>query len=199
MSSASHHFELISVEDYLAGEVDATVKHEYVDGRVYAMAGGTVTHALIASNVLASLHNSLSGTSCMPFGSDMRLRIQLPTGPRYYYPDVSVVCDSNSSSETFQEAPVLLVEVVSEQSRRIDDGEKREAYFSIPSLKVYLLIEQETPAVKVFRRTSTGFAFEIVSGLDAVIDLKDLGCQLSLAAIYERVRFNQDTSEEKSN
>ncbi|QDV74892.1 Uma2 family endonuclease [Botrimarina mediterranea] len=192
MSTGALRFDTISVEDYLAGEEVAEVRHEYVDGRVYAMAGGTVSHALVQANALASLHTGLRGKKCRPFGSDMKVRVITPGRPHFYYPDVSVVCDSNANSDVFQDRPVVIVEVLSHSTRRIDDGEKREAYFSVPTLLVYLLAEQDKAAVKVYRRTEAGFSIEAYAGLEAVIDLPEIDAQLPLAELYQGVDFTPE-------
>lgn len=192
MSTGALRFDAILVEDYLAGEEVSEVRHEYVDGRVYAMAGATVSHALVQGNAFASLHASLRGKECRPFGSDMRVRVVTPGRPNFYYPDVSVVCDSNANSDLYQDRPVVIVEVLSHSTRRIDDGEKREAYFSIPTLLVYLLAEQDMAAVKVYRRTESAFSIETHTGLEAVIDLPEIDARLPLADLYQGVDFTPE-------
>src|SRR5438067_372495 len=112
----------ISVDDYLAGELVARVKHEYVAGVVYAMTGARILHNLIATNILGSLHARLRGQKCRAFNSDMKIRILFPTHTRFYYPDASVICQSGAPTESFQEAPTVVVEVLSARTRRIDEG-----------------------------------------------------------------------------
>ena len=92
----------ISVRDYLEGELVANVKHEYVAGSAYAMVGATNAHNLIASNTLASLHAQLKGQLCRPFNSDTKIRIPMSDHVRFYYPDVSVVCEANPLSDTLR-------------------------------------------------------------------------------------------------
>src|SRR4051812_17984182 len=167
--SAVPKWNLVSVDDYLAGELISPVKHEYLGGVVYAMAGARNAHNLIASNPLGSLHARLRGRRCRPFNSDTKIRIRLPHQVRFYYPDVSVICRPNPQSESFQDEPAALVEVISRSTRRIDEGEKKDAYLTIPSLSVYVLLEQDTAAAVVFRRTEQGFVREVYQGLDAVI------------------------------
>jgi Uma2 family endonuclease len=100
-----------------------------------------------------------------------------------------VVCDPNAGDETFQERPVVIAEVVSEATRRIDEGEKREAYFSIPTLAAYLLIETDRPRVVVHRRGDNGFTAEAYEGTDATIPLEAIDAELRLSELYERVEF----------
>ena len=186
-----------TVDEYLAGEIAAEVKHEYLGGYIYAMAGGTNAHNRIASNVLGALHAALRGQSCAPFNSDTKIRLKLPAQVRFYYPDVSVICDPNSPDDTFQDQPVVIVEVLSRGTRRVDHGEKKDAYLSIPSLSVYLLVEQECPVVTAYRRTEQGFIEEIFADLSATIPLPEVGGHLRLSEIYERVEFVREPDEEK--
>src|SRR5712671_6355170 len=118
--SAAKKLNLLSVEDYLAGELVSPLKHEYLGGVVYAMAGARIAHNLIATNVIGSLHGRLRGRRCRPFNSDMKIRVRLPTQVRFYYPDVSVVCRSNPQDESFQDEPAAIFEVLSRGTRRID-------------------------------------------------------------------------------
>jgi Uma2 family endonuclease len=108
-----------------------------------------------------------------------------------------VVCSLNPPSDTFQEAPVVILEVISESTRRTDEYEKREAYLSIGTLCVYILAEQATAAAVVYRRTDSGFARESYVGLDAVIPLPEIDCELPLADLYEGVEFPPPRSDEE--
>ncbi len=179
----------MAVEDYLAGELASAVKHEYVGGVIYAMAGARNAHNLITTNTLVALGGRLRGKPCRPYNSDAKIRLRLPTQVRFYYPDVSIVCRPNPQTDSFQDEPAVLVEVVSARTRRIDEGEKKDAYLTIPSLCVYVLVEQETPAVVVFRRTETGFAREVYEGLAAVVPLGEIEIDLALAEVYDTVEF----------
>jgi Uma2 family endonuclease len=165
--SAALKWNLVSVEDYLAGELRSPIKHEYVAGVVYAMAGAINRHNRIATNTLGGLYTRLRERPCQPFNSDTKVRIRLPTQTRFYYPDASVVCQPNPEHDSFQDHPAVIAEVLSRRTRRIDEGEKKDAYLTISSLGVYLLIEQEMPLVTVFRRTDAGFVREVYHGLEA--------------------------------
>lgn len=188
MTAAVKH-NLISAEDYLASELISPVKHEYLGGVVYAMAGARNLHNTIATNVLAFLHARLRGQPCRPFNSDAKVRVRLPTHVRFYYPDTSVVCRANPPTDSFQDEPAVVVEVLSRKTRRIDEGEKKDAYLTIPSLSVYLLVEQELAAVVAYRRTEQGFVREDYSETDAVIPLPEISAELPLAEIYDGVEF----------
>jgi Uma2 family endonuclease len=129
--TAAEKLNLISVEDYLAGELRSQIKHEYLGGFVYAMAGARNVHNVIATNVLGSLHARLRRRRCQPFNSDMKIRVRLPTHLRFYYPDVSVICRPNPQNDSFQDEPAVIFEVLSKATRRIDEGEKKDAYLTI--------------------------------------------------------------------
>jgi Uma2 family endonuclease len=179
----------ISVGQYLAEELNSPVKHEYVAGFVYAMAGARNVHNLIATNALVCLGTRLRVSRCRPYNSDTKIRLRLTSETRFYYPDVSVICRPNPQNDTFQDEPVLILEVVSPQSRRIDEGEKREGYLSIPSLCIYGIIEPDEPAVKIWRRSELGFAEELYQEMDSVIACPELDCELPLSEIYEGVEL----------
>ncbi len=196
--SAALTIRHVSVEEYLAGELASQVKHEYLGGFVYAMAGARNVHNQIASNVLGMLHARLRGKPCQPYNSDTKVRVKLPTHVRLYYPDVSVICESNPPHESFQDRPVVIVEVLSKKTRRTDQGEKKEAYLTIPTLHSYLLIEQDCAAVCVYRRTDQGFVEETYAELEAVVPLNEIGTELPLEQIYERVEFVPEPEEGES-
>lgn len=182
--------DFITVSDYLAGEELSDMKHEYLGGTVHAMAGATIRHNNITGNCFGILFGQLRGKTCQHFNSDTKVRIEFPDHTRFYYPDTMVVCQSNPDSDHFQNQPVVVVEVLSDSTRRADLGEKRDAYLTIPSLKVLLFVEPDSPSVTLHRRLPEGgFTIERHAGLDAIIPLPEIETTLSLADIYERVEF----------
>ncbi len=185
--------QLMSVSDYLAGELVSQTKHEYLGGVIYAMAGARNVHNLIAGNVFGSLHANLRGKPCQPYNSDTKIRIHLSTHMRFYYPDASVICQPNPPDDSFQDQPALIAEVLSRSTRRTDEGEKKDAYLTIPSLGAYLLVEQEAPVVTVYRRDAQGaFVREVYEGTKTMIALPEIDSELSLAEIYEGVKFSPE-------
>ena len=196
--STAKKLDLVSVDEYLAGELVSPVKHEYLGGVVYAMAGARNAHNIIATNTLVALGSRLRGRTCRPFNSDTKIRVRLPAQVRFYYPDASVICRPNPQTDSFQDEPAVVAEVISRRTRRVDEGEKKEAYLTIPSLGVYLLIEQDSPAVVVFRRTEHGFVREVFPGLDAVLPLPEIDIDLPLAEIYEAVEFRPEQEEDEA-
>lgn len=195
--SAAKKLALLSVEDYLRQELCSPIKHEYLGGIVYAMAGARNVHNVIATNVLGSLYARLRGKRCRPFNSDTKMRVRLATHVRFYYPDVSVICRPNAPHESFQDEPVVIIEVMSSGTRRIDEGEKKDAYLTIPSLGVYLLVEQDLPAVIAYRRTEQGFVREVYDGIDAVVPLGEIETELPLAEVYETVEFGAEPADDE--
>src|SRR5438045_1676410 len=111
--TAAKKLNLISVEDYLAGELVSPVKHEYLGGVVYAMAGARNVHNDIATNAIVALGSRLRGKKCRAFNSDAKVRIQLPRQVRFYYPDAGVVCRPNPGGDSHHDEPVVIVEVLS--------------------------------------------------------------------------------------
>lgn len=198
--TAAQQIPLISVHDYLATEPDSEVRREYVGGYVHVMAGATTVHNRVAANFLGALHAQLRGKPSEPFNSDMKVRIQSSKPTRYYYPDGMVVCQPNEPESPFQDKPVVIAEVVSSSTRRIDESEKRLPYLTIPSLAVYLLIETERPSVSAYRRENTGeglecFATELYTGLEETVPLDEIEAALPLRELYERVEFGDAEAE----
>ncbi len=184
----------VSIEDYLAKELGSQVKHEYIGGATYMMAGARNAHSLIASNLLGTLHHLLRDhllrdQSFRPYNSDTKIRVPLPSEMRFYYPDVSVIRDSNPLTDSFQDRPIFIAEVLSQQTRRIDEGEKKDAFMTLGSLSLYLLLEQDYPEASLNRRTEKGFVCERYTQTEAIIPLPEIGTEISLSDIYDGVEF----------
>jgi Uma2 family endonuclease len=176
-----------SYDEYLAYERDSGMKHEYDDGEIIAMAGGSRRHSVLASRISAALESALS-PDCLAFQSDLRIRV-LATG-RATYPDASVVCgpiegDPADPTGPTITNPTLIVEVLSPTTEQIDRGEKWEHFQRIPSLREYLLVNQSKPRIERYRRLPSGDweyheatvgTVELVSG--AVLDLTKLYARL---------------------
>lgn len=186
----------VSAEDYLLSEENARNRSEYIEGWVRAMSGGTVRHNQVKVNCTYHLMRQLKGKPCRPFDSDMKLRIR-GKSTRFYYPDLQVVCDSNSSTEHFQDSPVLIVEVLSPSTRQYDLDEKLNAYLQIDTLECYIVLEQHTPYAIVLRRAPHGFLRETYDGLDSVIMLPFLGVTLALRDVYDGVEFSATCVQEQ--
>jgi len=176
----------LTPEEYLAAERVSDIKHEYLAGVVYAMAGASRAHNLIGTNLIVSLGNQLRGKNCVPLGSDMRLRIRKPGATFYYYPDVTVDCSGSTEDET--EEPAVIFEVLSPSTHRGDFGDKLLNYQSLASMRAYVLVEQARAAVTVYRRTADGaWAMQFLGDLESTLELPEIECALPLRTIYERV------------
>lgn len=140
----------LSEQDFLQGELSSEIRHEYVDGEVYAMAGAGEAHNLIAGNVFARLREFSRGGPCRVFISDMKLHVK--TWKAYYYPDVMVTCDPADSQSHFKERPILVVEVLSPGTESTDRREKMLAYRTLSSLREYVLIATDKRQVEIYRR-----------------------------------------------
>lgn len=179
----------ISEPEYLAGELRSHVKHEFLAGQVYAMAGASNLHNDVAGNIFAALKVRLRGRPCRPYNSDTKVRLNYEGERFFYYPDASVTCRPNSPEESFQDAPAAIFEVLSESTRRIDEREKKSAYLAQESLYIYALVEVQIPKVIVWRRAGSGFVREVIEGLAASISLPELETELPLAEIFEDITF----------
>jgi len=180
----------ISIDDYLAGEEVADVRHEFIDGAVHAMAGGTLDHSAIAANAIVNLGSQLRGKACRPFTSDLKIRIDFPDHVRLYYPDAFVVCTPSGGDSRYERNPVVILEVLSDSTRRIDLTEKRDGYFHLPSLQVLILADSERGHVMVHRRRPDGgFATEEYVERGSIILLPEIEATMKLDALYEGVSF----------
>ena len=178
----------ISEEEYLQGELSSEVKHELIDGRVYAMAGASANHERISVNVLAEIRSHLKSSPCEPFGSDMKLKVD----SNFFYPDVIVDCNFDESQPFYTETPVIIVEVLSKSTRKTDETIKRVAYLNIPSLQEYVIIEQDIVDIEVVRRSEGWQPKHYFLGDEVIFESIDL--TLSVEEIYHRVH-NEDMIE----
>jgi Uma2 family endonuclease len=180
----------LSVEEYLKYEKDSPVKHEYVDGQLYAMAGGSAAHNRIARNICNYLDDHLAEDKCEPFIADMKVYV---SPALFYYPDVFVACDD--PDPYYRREPILVVEVTLPGTARIDRKEKLPAYQAMPSLQEILLVAQERVQIEVFRRQPSGdWQTEVLTEPEEEFHLQSVGLTLSVAQVYRRVSFDQATS-----
>lgn len=189
MSSLPKSSNHLTVEEYLAGEPLSDLRHEYLGGAVYGMAGASETHNIIAANVIIAVGTRLRGKPCQVLGSDMKVRIEISRDTYFYYPDAMVACDPADTGNPWKRRPSVLFEIISEDTRRVDEREKKLAYGWIDSLTAYVLIEQVRAEVVVEHRAAGAWRQERFSGLDAVIDLPSIGVALPLSELYDRVTF----------
>lgn len=147
----------LTPEEYLLWEEDQLdVKHEYVNGQVYAMVGASRSHNRVSMWLATRLYNHLAGSPCQVFQTDMKVTVQTLGNTRFYYPDVQVSCEEETASH-YNSAPCLIIEVLSASTTKRDRTEKLAAYRLIPALQEYLLCSQDSPHLEVYRkRTNWG-------------------------------------------
>ena len=177
----------MTVEDYLAFEPTSDRKHEFVDGEMREMTGGTRHHMLIAGEIYVHLVNLLDEEQFEPYLSEMRVRIP---GDCYYYPDVCVAAVPPTLEEGLPATltnPLLVVECLSPSTAHIDRGEKLVNYRRIPSLTDYLIVSQAEPRVEQHTRRGERWERQVVTGLAGVVSLESLGCELPLGRVYRRI------------
>jgi Uma2 family endonuclease len=186
-SKARRHY---SLDDYFMVELESVTKHELYDGDIFAMAGASLAHNRIASNLHALLHTAFRGSGCNAFTSD--LRIATPGG-LYTYPDVSVICGTVELVPGRPDTatnPVLLVEVLSDATRDYDRGKKFELYKQIPALQEYLTVEQNALLVEHWRRSSTAlWTVKKHTRLAGTVRLQTRRVALPLAEIYRETNL----------
>jgi len=183
--------DYLSEEEYLATEPAAELKREYIDGRVYAMAGAGYNHNCIAANILRKFGNHLEGTPCATFMADIKVKL----GKDYVYPDVLVDCSKMRGDDVFSNAPVIIVEVLSRSTRKTDTTTKLIRYINLPSLQEYVLIEPDIVSVQVLRRSNNWLSEYFFLGDE--VTFESIGLTLPVEDIYDRVD-NPDINEYKA-
>ncbi len=174
-----------SVSDYLQAEKNSDVRHEYIGGDLYAMAGASEEHNIISGNIFASIRAHLRGSPCKVFIHDMKAKVNAQL-TLFYYPDIMVVCDPEDDDRYFKSKPKVIVEVVSDSTRGTEEREKLLTFMQLPSLEEYVLVEQDQMKITVHRRV-VEWRPEVMEGQDAVFKLLSIGFEMPLSAVYEDV------------
>jgi Uma2 family endonuclease len=181
---AVEHAASISVEDYLAGELKSEVRHEYIGGLVYGMAGASSEHNVICQNLLIALRSHLRGKPFQVFMESVKLRLRTVNEDIFYCPDLIVTCDPRDTERYFKTFPKVLIEVLSPDTERIDRREKFSSYTQIESLAEYILVAQDQTEATVFRRVNN-WRPEVAKQPQRQLRIESLDFTLSLAAIYD--------------
>ncbi len=182
----------ISVEDYLKGEKISPIRHEFVEGEVYAMAGTSDNHSRITINLTTSLSIHLRDSPCEPFAGETKVQV---TRNVYYYPDVLVSCEENPESPYFRNAPIFIIEVTSPSTEHIDRREKLLFYQQMPSVQEYAVIDQHRINIELHRRQANGtWITYYFDASDDVIEFQSVGLTLPITEIYRRVRFERNAN-----
>jgi Uma2 family endonuclease len=176
-------YRTMTEEEYLRWDGPRTAKWEFVDGFVYAQAGATRPHVTISTNIQRVFIPAADVGTCSTFVSDQKVRVYRDGRPRYYLPDVVVVCNSNLIGDV-ETTPCLIVEILSASTRAVDESFKASDYRRLDSLQGYLLVDSEQRGVEFHRRVADDWQIEVV---EDSVDLPCLGVSLSMDAIYRNV------------
>lgn len=177
---------IVSVEDYLRHETDGVVRHEYIGGRIRAMAGTSERHNLISVNLVSAFHAHLRSGPCKAYMADFKVRLEINREDIFYYPDVMVACQRVGVEQYYLRYPALIVEVLSPSTEAIDRREKLLNYPQISTLDEYVLVAQDTREVTTHRRFE-GWRPQLLSAAEAVVEFRSIKHSLPLAQIYEGV------------
>lgn len=186
---ASPQQSYLTPDEYLQLEDTSNIKHEYIDGQAYAMAGASDPHVTIAGNLFALLRSHVRGSGCRVFIADMKARIESLN--RFYYPDVMVTCDPRDrETATYKQFPSLIVEVLSDSTEAFDRGDKFVDYQELESLREYVLINTKRQRVECFRRNEQGlWVLQSYTPQQTSFRLDSIGFEATLEALYEDVTF----------
>lgn len=191
----------MSETEYLDFEEQSETRHEFANGKVYAMAGSDWKHAMITQSTSSALYAQLRGKGCRVSSTDLRLKVNSKK-VSYRYPDVMVICGELQLAENRTDTitnPTLIVEVLSPSTALEDRNAKLDEYRALASVQDYILVSVDEAKVEVFSRyESDKWLYEAVKGLDASIDLPSLSCILGLADIYEQVIMNDDDNADET-
>lgn len=183
---------LFSVEEYLKAEESSETRHEYLGGQIFAMAGASEEHNLIVGSIYALLRSHLRGTSCRPFVSDMKIKVETEKVDIFYYPDIIVTCDPQDNDRYVKTRPNLIVEVLSDSTKTTDKREKLVNYQTLASLQEYVLVSQDEIKVEVYRQDALGNWSIQTLGKSDRLELNSVGLTLTMADIYEDIFTLQD-------
>jgi Uma2 family endonuclease len=186
---ASRQHSYLTPEEYLEMEAASNIKHEYIAGEIYAMAGATDTHITIALNMAILLRSHLRSSGCQVYISDMKVRIE--TKNRFYYPDVLVTCEpKDRENSTYKQFPNLIIEVLSDSTEAFDRGDKFADYQSLPSLQEYVLINPKKARIECFRRKDDGlWLLQFYELQDSQFELASVEFTGEMNQVYEEVDF----------
>ncbi|HRH41765.1 MAG TPA: Uma2 family endonuclease [Pyrinomonadaceae bacterium] len=185
----------ISVEDYLESEKFSPIRHEFVEGEVFAMAGASDNHGRISTNLITLLATHLRNSPCDTFANDIKVRVRPNV---YYYPDILVSCEETPEDPYFRNNPTLIIEIISKSTARVDRTEKVFLYQQIPSLQEYVVVDQYRMEVQVHRRQENGgWITYFFNELDDIVEFTSVDLTIPLPEIYRRVTFEPNADRDE--
>lgn len=196
-----------TIEEYLAMERASDVKHEYLDGQIYAMAGEMPAHGKVSVNLVIEIGSQLKGTQCEVFTKDTKVlsgpdpKPLWPPKGLFSYPDLAILCGDAKYHDHYRDVllnPKVIIEVLSEGTAEYDFNEKFRRYREwLPSLSDYILVSSLEPMVEHYRRQpNNDWLLSTLKGLDEVLALESVGCTVKLSDVYARVDFQQPQTEQ---
>ena len=175
-------------EEYFSWEEKQLERHELINGRVYAMSGGTQNHSAIKSNVASLIRSHLRGSPCRVFNSD--LKVNILNTPNYTYPDLSVTCDDRDREHPlYITYPCLIVEVLSDSTEAYDRGKKFEKYRRNPNLVDYVLVSSDEIAIDIYHKNAAGEWVILSYRSGDIVELESIKLSLSIEQLYEEIVF----------
>lgn len=190
MIALKEHFPKFTPEEYFAWEEQQLERHEYIDGEVYAMSGGTINHSEIASRFNRLLGNYLEDRGCRTLNSDARISILQTTD--YSYPDASVTCDERDKTTTqYITYPCLIVEVLSDSTEAYDRGEKFYRYRRNLALQDYLLVSAKSISIDLYRKNDAGEWVIINYRAGDLVELRSINLSFPIEQVYRGIVFSE--------
>ena len=178
----------ITYNEYLAWEATQEIRHEYFNGEVVAMAGGTRNHNRISLNFSKILDNALANCQCEVYIADVK--VQVEPNKKYFYPDVVVTCDERDNAPQLVLFPCLIIEVLSPSTEAYDRGFKFAQYRNCESLQEYVLVQAEQPMVEIFQRDRNGIWLFSEYGLSDRLFLKSINVEIAVSDLYRQIQFD---------
>ena len=191
MAQAAIQQRYYTKEEYLVLEEQEIYKSEYVDGEIFAMAGGSIQHSMICFNVIRRIGDMIAPKDCVGLESNVKVEIQ--RGRQYFYPDLMVICGKIDFAEKRTDTitnPMLIVEVLSPATEAFDRNKKFTAYRTLPALREYVLVYQDEPQIEAFyKQDEKTWRYTVARGLDESIRLLSLECDLALRDVYQKITW----------
>ncbi len=195
---------LYTPQEYLAFERSAPEKHEYFQGELFTMAGASFRHTVINSNIISGLRKQLRERGCTIHANDLRVKTE---SSLYSYPDIVIVCGKPEFLDnTFDTLlnPVVIMEILSDSTKEYDRTRKFDHYRTIPSLREYVLLEQDMVRVERYSRIEnphvppdrTLWAFQAMTTIEESLTLQSMDCTVPLTELYEDIEFEERVAEQ---
>jgi Uma2 family endonuclease len=189
-TNSAYNLQTVTAEEYLNFERNSKRKHEFFDGEIVAMAGASLKHNIISSNLQGELFSQLKGSPCRPFASDMRVKAKR----NYFYPDIVVSCQERRFEDETDETllnPRVIIEILSKSTKLKDRNLKFDSYLTIESITDYILVEQNSMRVEHYQRNGNSWNVVVLSNPNDKLMLNSIKCEITLAEIYFEIKFSK--------